>query len=132
MPLYPLIIGDKEKQTIFDLVEKAFLHPVTFEQMKRRHALYTSGATLIGFNHLTIEIPAHYMATFTIEEHEQGRKFRHLSVSIIDCRPGRGPTPQAVSMIAEAFQFRRSLDLCVVYPENLANGAYAVNVIEPL
>jgi hypothetical protein len=62
--------------------------------------------------------------------------FRHLSVSIMKGRRGRGPTPEVVAMVMEEFGFRGSPlepdSRLAIYTENLLDGTLAVNVLEPL
>jgi hypothetical protein len=138
MPLFPLIIGEDERQTIKALVQAAEQHIIKYDQMRALAAKAERGEAVDGSrnDHLTIKIPMNYLATFTVEEHEQDRAFRHLSLSIINGRRGRGPTPEAMAMVMEEFGFRGStLDpnsRLLVYPETLVDGTFAVNVLEPL
>lgn len=138
MPLYPLVIGDEERDLIKSLIKVSEQRVVAYEDMLEMSDRVDRGEVLDGSrnNHLTIDIPMHYQATFTIEEHAKDRTFRHLSLSIIEGREGHGPTPEAMAMVMNEFGFRGSiLDMhsrLVIYPETLLNGTFAINVLEPL
>jgi hypothetical protein len=138
MPLFPLVIGEGERETIKALVETAEEQMIKHDQMLELVAKSERGEPVGGSmnDHLTIQIPVNYQATFTVEEHAPERPFRHLSVSIVNGRKGRGPAPEAMAMVMKEFGFRGSTtdpnSRLVVYPETLADGTFAVNVLEPM
>ena len=79
---------------------------------------------------LTIEIPAAYVVTFSIERQPTVGLCRHASVSVR--RSCRAPGPQAVWQIAKELGFRGSLTDCRIWPELLQDGRVAANLVQPL
>lgn len=52
------------------------------------------------------DIQVGFRAVYSVEDHGNGKGWmRHLSVSVARARPGTGPPPEAVAMIAQAFGF---------------------------
>lgn len=70
-------------------------------------------------------VPVGFRCVFTIEEHRNGKVFRHLSVSVDG---DQWPNPQAVEEIMKSFGFSScSVHDCVTY---LEEHSRAINVLE--
>lgn len=129
----PLIIGATQKAAFAALCERAAADPIdmlatvvafTTPEGKRAH--------MDRMNALTIDVPAAFAVTFTIEKGHPCGTCRHMSMS--SDRPGRTPTPEAVWMVCKELGFVGGLDQCTVWPEDLERGpdAIAVNVVQPV
>lgn len=130
-----LLIGPDEQRALADLTERAAASPTPYATMKALAEATARGQQNLGdLNRgLTVELPVDYTVTLTCEEHQPGVMCRHVSVGLRTLQ-GRGPTPEAVNMVLAALGFtaRCGVVECLVWTEPLADGTFAVNVVEPL
>lgn len=123
----PLILDPGTQRKIAAVRTYAEGHPYTFAQMHRR----LSNPELIPGHikeHCCI-IPLDYLCCYSIEEQKKGMH-RHLSVSVKD--EGKLPHPAAFAMVMEQFGFTGKLADTTMWREDLPEGRYAINAIEPL
>ena len=78
----------------------------------------------------TVEIPAAYLVTFSVEIHHPHGTMRHMSMSVQ--REGRLPNGVAVWIVALELGFTGSLGDCIAWLENLKGHGRAVNVVQYL
>ena len=104
-----LLIGQPEYQRIRDIIADAKAHPVTLDRVRKGAAPDTGvlkledrkpGFTRPPSQHMIF--PGGYRAAFSFEEQPVGL-CTHLSISVIRKEKGKMPSPEAVAMIAEAF-----------------------------
>jgi len=128
----PLLIGEAQREALHDLRERAARAPVDITTLKDR--LATVDGKLAHVDHMsaqTVEIPADYLVTFSIETGHPGGAARHLSMSV-NAR-GRVPIPEALWMVAEELGFLGGLEDCTIWPERLRRGGdndLAINVVQ--
>lgn len=127
----PLFIGPLEKQKLSKLRDLANAHPVdiavVIEAMKHRAG---KAAHKIQMTAQTVELPASYLVTFSIETGHPAGTARHMSMSTNHA--GRVPNAASVWMVAELLGFVSGLESCTLYLEELEGHGNAVNVIQPL
>lgn len=126
-----LMLREQEKMSIAALRELASGNPVDINWLK-----IWIGDPDIKAAHLaqmtaqTIQIPADFMVTFSVETGHPAGVCRHMSMSV--GKAGRVPSPQGVWMVAEEFGFVGSLEECTVWKEDLNGHGIAINVVQPL
>jgi hypothetical protein len=132
MSTYPLIIDLQARALISVAVADGLKNAISYERMKARADAFERGEPVSSNIEHTVQIPMSYSATYTVEEHQPGIPFRHLSVSIIDGKPGRGPHPMVMDELMREFGFQCSREEAAGWLENLEDGRIAINVLEPL
>jgi hypothetical protein len=132
MPTYPLIIDLQARALISVAVADGLKHTIPYAQMLARAEAHERGEPVASFHDRTVQIPMSYHATYTVEEHQPGVPFRHLSVSIINGAPERGPHPMVIDELMREYGFIGTREEAVGWLENLEDGRIAVNVLEPL
>jgi hypothetical protein len=135
MSLNPLIIGEKQKQALQELRERASLNTIDV-----RKVLTLSGVALEAYRErmltdYSVEIPEAYRVTYSIETNHPAGNCRHMSIS--SRRSGRTPTPAAVWLIALELGFIGNLDLCKIWTEDIGRlpdgrQQIAINLVQPL
>jgi hypothetical protein len=131
--MFPLVIGERERAALADLVARAAASPTDHATQKRLAEAHARGQGGLGALNraLTVELPVGYTVTMTHEEHRPGVMCRHASIGLRTA-PGRGPTPEAVAMILEALGFVNRLGAAATWLETLDDGTICPNVLEPL
>ena len=94
------------------------------KEMRQRQASQTLGLTNYQ---QSMDLPLGYTLTFTHEWQPMGT-CRHMSLG--GPMKGRIPSKEACEMVMPHLGFVASVENCYVYPEKLADGCYAINVIE--
>lgn len=131
--LYPLIFNDEVRAAVKRLVAEAHASPIGYATLLAMAAKHARGERIEGLNtDQTINLPQCYVVTYTVEEHLPGTLYRHISLSIVDGKPGRGPTPEALSMVLDEFGFQGGLSKCHIQTEVLPAGNIAVGAIQPV
>lgn len=127
----PLVIGPDEETKFAALKNYAASHVIDMAEVmpmiqtkkgKRKH--------LERMNKYTIALPFGFTVTYSVEIGHPIGSCRHLSMA--SAVPRRVPSPQAVWMVAEYFDFKGGLEACTVWPEELGDGGTAINVVQPL
>jgi hypothetical protein len=118
-----LIIGPVEEAKIATL--KALAETNVHDAKADMDAV--PGAVRDGNARQTIALPIGFSVTYTLERQPIGL-CRHLSVSV-DKR-GHVPSPEAVTMILEAFGMSPWEEALNIWVENFGRGEKAINVIE--
>lgn len=127
-----LILGLREQALLRDLTARAAASPTDLATMKALVAATARGEDVGRLNRATtVEIPDGFTVTLTHEEHKPGVLCRHVSIGV-RAQAGKGPSPEAVGMILAALGFVQPLGRAPVWQEWLADGTFAVNVLEPL
>lgn len=116
----PLIIGNKERSAIKNLIRYAENNKLTIKDMK---LLMQGIVAPPGDNpNFSVMLPVQFRVVFTIEQHPGGW-FKHLSISVPD--RGRWPSIEAVDMISKEFGIDDLKDEHI-YPEKEVE---AINVV---
>jgi len=123
--MYVLIIDAQAEKDIYRLKEFAELNPISLETVKN---IIACKEPPIGNNpfHVCL-IYDGFRCVFSIEEHKDKIKVRHLSVSVKT--KGKWPNEYTIQEIMLQFGFRNRLKDSIIYLEKKAE---AVNVIERL
>jgi hypothetical protein len=127
-----LMISDEVKDVLKKLVAKAAERPTTFEQLTE--AAKTPNAANKenpDNNDLTVTIPRGYRVTYTEEYQRPDVRCRHMSVSLLDGKPGTGAAPEAVQEICLMLGYTRPIHECYVYLGTI-KGGLVINVVEPM
>jgi hypothetical protein len=131
----PLIIGATQRAALAMLRARAAADPVDVRSLMSRLATPEGKrAHRDRMTALTVDIPAAYLVTFSIETGHPGGTARHMSMSIN--RGSRAPNQFAVWMVCAELGFVGDLDACTVWPEELQRGPdpgdrhIAVNVVQ--
>jgi hypothetical protein len=127
----PLFLGTLEREALALLRGKAAEKPVSMIGIEQR--LKDPAEKARHMAHMTaqtIDIPAAYQVTFSIETGHPAGMARHMSMSVQ--RNGRVPNQHAVWMVAELLGFVGSLDECMCWIEDLKDHGRAVNVVQPV
>lgn len=125
----PLILSPTEQSALANLREKAASEPIDMQAVMT--ALKTTDgrdAHMARMGSLTITLPSAYAVTFSVEVGHPGGTMRHMSMS----SQGEGIGPEALWMVATELGFVGSLHDCAVYPEVLAQGGIAINLVQPI
>lgn len=139
MPNNPLIIGAAQRVILRDLRERAARDPVDVRGLAERLAEpSTKRAHMDRMNALSVDLPAAYLVTLSVEIGHPIGAARHMSMS--STRPGKTPTPEAVWMVCQELGFAgERFDGCEVWVEDLQRGpdpdrdrAQAINVVQPV
>lgn len=133
MAQHALIIGPDEKALIAALIEKAGKQPMDYETVKK---LAEARERMGGENPInddsTIELPVGYRVTYTHEMQRRDVECRHISVSLLGARAGRGPHPAAVETIMNEFKFKGFIGTCAMWTTLLPSGRLAIEALEPV
>jgi hypothetical protein len=129
-----LLLGPAEQAALRVIRERAAAHPIDMlslpgsmesEQGRAAHRAQMTSQT--------VEIPVHYIVTYSVEIGHPCGPCRHMSMSAP--RAGRIPNPPAVWSVAEELGFVGGFERCAVWVEELVRGtakAEAVNVVQPI
>lgn len=125
----PFLIGPEQIEALRLLREEAARRPVDVRTLNARLAT-EQGKTAHRdqMTAQTVEIPVAYLVTFSVEVGHPGGAARHLSMSVQ--RPGRGPLPEVVWMVAQELGFVGTLSECTVWIEDLQGHGKAVNLAQ--
>jgi hypothetical protein len=133
----PLIIGAEQRAALADLRARAAADPVDMRGIHERMATPKGKrAHMDRMNALSVDIPAAYVVTFSIETGHPGGTARHMSMSLDRDRGSRVPNQFAVWMVCAELGFVGDLDACSVWPEVLKRGPgpgdrhIAINVVQ--
>lgn len=128
-----LILGLAERAQLADLTARAAASPTPYAMMRSLAQASPAHAEEIReLNRaLTVEVPDGFTVTLTHEEHKPDVLCRHVSIGV-RTTPGRGPAPGAVEMLMDALGFVNRLGRLPTWTETLADGTFAVNLVEPL
>ena len=129
----PLVITPQVSQALAALREMAEAHPINVQAVLRD--LQTEPGRRDYFERMrrrtmTIPGPFSFNVTYSVETGNRVGTLRHLSMSVR--RRNRVPRPEAIWLVAEQMGFTGGLDACETWPETLADGEIAVNVVQPL
>lgn len=129
----PIVLSNDVTDALKIVVSLAERHPV--DQIRLRQRLATrNGKRLhslqLSFQSVVIPGPWPFCVTYTVDTGLAAGRSRHMSMSIKPA--GRVPSPEAVWMIAKKLGFRGTLTECSVWPETLATGEYAINIVQPI
>lgn len=127
----PLILGSVQRAALQELRTRAAAVPVHMSDLLER--LKTPEGHKAHRRQMTaqsVEIPADFLVTFSIETGHPIGTCRHMSMSV--GRKGRVPHPAAVWMVAEELGFAGELAACTTWPEELQGDGVAINVVQPL
>jgi len=126
----PLIIGPEERQAIAELIAMAAASPTD-----ARVAMTAAATDLAAYRDAmamrTVMLPIGFIVTYTREFQPHAPPpglCHHISIGLMDA-PGRGPSPEAVEMILEAFAMPAMADSDKVWLEDIEPGRKAVNVL---
>lgn len=122
----PLLMTPEIEEAIKAVAVHAEAHPMTSEQMENGPAPGDDPAYVV-------DIPFGFRAVFTVDEQPDGRRYRHLSLSV--ARLNRCPHPAAIEMLMPHFGMKRKLAECHVYLEQPIDSQpefTAVNIIEAM
>jgi hypothetical protein len=125
----PLLIGEHERIALQRIRALANERPV--DMLTLPALLLTSDGKTEHRERMTeqtVDIPAAYTVTFSMELHHPHGTMRHMSMSVQ--REGRVPNGVAVWMVALELGFTGSLNECTVWLENLKGHGRAVNVVQ--
>jgi hypothetical protein len=131
MAATPIIIGQAQRDALAALRNKAAAAPIDMPPVLKQ--LETEAGKAAHFKRmaaLTIDIPAAFAVTFSIETNHPGGTMRHMSMS--SHRHGRMPIPEGVWMVAEELGFVGGLEACRVWKEDIGDGDIAINVVQPV
>lgn len=126
-----LFIGPHERAKLAAVREVANANPVDMRTLPDR--LNTPDGKAAHKAQMTaqsVDIPATYLVTFSVENGHPVGTCRHMSMST--SRKGRLPNPPAVWMVAELLGFVGDLLACSVWIEDLQGHGEAINVVQPL
>jgi hypothetical protein len=129
-----LVIGQAEQQRIAEMIAAAKAHPVSMQTLRAAAAPDTNVLKLEDRKPGTerppsdhIIFPGGYRAAFSIEQQPSGF-CNHLSISVMGrAKKGMTPSPEAVTMIAEAFGMSYPADH--MWLEEFERGEFAVNLL---
>jgi hypothetical protein len=127
----PLILGAVQRAALAELRTRAAAAPIDMPDLLAR--LKTPEGKLAHRRHMTaqsVEIPADFLVTFSIETGHPIGTCRHMSMSV--GRKGRRPHALAVWMIAKELGFVGELSDCMMWPEELEGHGAAINVVQSL
>jgi hypothetical protein len=125
----PLLIATPEREALALLRGLASEHPVDMTGLEERlKDPVFKAAHMAQMTAQTIDIPAAYQVTFSIEHNHPGGTARHMSMSVQ--KRGRVPNQYAVWMVAEVLGFTGGLEDCVCWVEDLKGHGKAVNVVQ--
>jgi len=114
-----LVLTPATKATINALSIRAHQQPFTTPHIRRLFTLPKPDRTIV--------VPHGHVVVFTVAHFRPGWVCRQLAVS----GPDKWPTPAAVKLLMEMFDFRNDLEHCLTWPDGLAHRR-AVNVLEPI
>ncbi len=127
----PLIIGQAQKDALRALRELAAAEPIdmlpVLVQIKTPDGLKRHLARMERF---TIDLPAAFAVTFSIELNHPAGTMRHMSMS--SARYGKLPHPVGLWMVAEELGFAGGLESCTLWKEDIGDGYKAINVVQPV
>jgi hypothetical protein len=127
----PLIIGTKEKAALAVLRDLAIANPVdiraVIESIKTPAG---KAAHMRAMTAQSIEIPANFLVTFSVELGHPVGTCRHMSMSV--GKASRVPNPHALWLVAQELGFTDGLDYCTHWLEELQGHGTAVNVVQPV
>lgn len=132
----PLVLSATEDQALAELRELAAANPVEMRGLTERLATAQGKVTHVEqMTAQSVAIPFGYLVTFSIETGHPCGICRHMSMSVD--RAGRGPSAEAVWLIADRLGFVGGLESCNVWLEDLQRGPAgerraSVNVVQPI
>jgi len=124
-----LLIDDKVKKEIQRVKKEAAENCVSLKDIQK----YASGELIPNNDHLTFKIEPNTTVTYTHEVQPGGFVFRHMSMALHTPEGQKTPSPEAVQLIMNEFDFVNELNNCVFWVERVGEKSLpAINVIEPL
>lgn len=127
MKLRPLVIDDKVIENIKAVVAHAEKNAFTMDDLLDMK----NGQKAIAGNleEYTVHINFGYKVVFSIEDQPSGM-IRHLSASVNE--HGKMPSVPSVEELIRLFGFQNKLHDCHLGLEEVAEGHYAINVLEKI
>jgi hypothetical protein len=127
-----LIIGPVQKDLIRALKKRAAENVISFNQVKLLAGVRERGTIRNPLNYdLTIEIPQGYLVTYTHEMQREDVECRHISISVRNAEPNKGPNPTAVELILKEFGFVSKIgEMPSILTKD--HGDFIVEFVEPI
>ncbi|WP_233854146.1 hypothetical protein [Paraburkholderia sp. HD33-4] len=127
----PLLIGPDQRRQLAALRKRANAHPVDMRGLSDRLKVPANKqAHRAQMTTQSVNLPADFLVTFSIETGHPVGTCRHLSMSV--GKAGRVPSPEAVWSVATELGFTGALEHCTQWLETLQGHGDAVNIVQPL